>query len=468
MKRLARWIAGAAAATALGALAQPTVPITIAKLGTGDAYVVASQGSVCRIPCTFDVASGSDVSVRIVPEINSSFRDWMLPCVGLIACTGTNITQPTTVHAIVEAGRRNGLAMEPEVARITLPNVTWGNVGDAVTFRLRNDNASPVTIGEITGTPPFEITSQCLNSVLATGQSCQVSVRINSVLHPAEQPGIKGVSLVVNTNAPFDPVFFVDAAGFLEGDVVLHFYRAILGRDPDAGGKAFWNAEAQRVRDMGVNVNFVWQALAVQLFGSTEYATRGVDARQTLEHMYTTFLLRASDTAGADYYMTLANAAMPFEGWIPAFGFSGEFAQLTSQQLAPGPSSRPEAELVMDLYRGTLRRLPDSAGFAYWVGQFRAAQCNGAEAVRATADLISGFFLNSPEYQQHYSLPDYITHLYDAFMRRTPDLGGWNYWYGALSADSSPRARERARTFFVNSPEFQSRVQAVLAAGCLR
>lgn len=462
------WFAGAACALAIAAQAQSTVPVTIGNLGTGQGYAVASQGTVCRIPCTFEVASGSSVSVFIVPNINSTFRDWLLPCVGMTVCTGTNIIAPQTVHAIVETGRRNGLVMEPELPMLTLANVIWGEVGASTTFRLKNSNAAPVTIGTVGATPPFEVSNQCLDVVLATGQSCPVSVRINSRLYPLEQPGIKGVSLIISTNAPFDPVFYLDAAGFLEGDVVLHMYRSILGRDPDAAGKAFWQGEAQRVRALGAGVNFVWQALAVQLFGSAEYAARGATARDSLEHMFNTFLVRGSDAPSVDYYLPLANAGMPYEGWIPAFAFSAEYQQLINQQLAPGLAPRPEVDMLMDLYRGTLRRLPDNAGFNYWLGEFRRAQCTGNEAVRATADRMAHFFLNSPEYQQHYAVADYIVHLYDAFMRRTPELGGWSYWHGTLSADSTPAALETARSFFAKSPEFEQRVQAVMAAGCVQ
>lgn len=468
MRTRSRWLAIAACAWAMHSHAQGTVPITINNLGDGQAYVAANGpgGGVCRLPCTMEVATGSTVTFEIRPDINSTHDNWMLPCVDQRACTLTNVTSARTLHAIVNQGRRNGLAMEPERTSIALPSTAVGTVGTAVTFRLRNDNAATVNVSQVHVDPPFELTQSCTGAALPTGQSCEIGVRLNHVTNPAEGPGLKTGPLMIFTDAPIDPVVFIDVTGSIQGDLITHFYQQILGREPDANGKAYWEAEAARVQAMGASANFVWQALAVQLFGSAEYANRNLPARDTLEHMFRTFLDRASDPSGVSYYMALADAAMPFEGWIPAFAFSTEFAQLTDRVVGPSPTARPEVELVMDLYRGTLRRLPDSDGFNYWLGQFRQAQCTSDAAVRDTADRMTQFFLNSPEYQQYYELPSYVVHLYDAFMRRMPEQDGWNYWYGSLATNPDAAALENARRFFTGSPEFTARVQAVMSAGC--
>lgn len=468
MKKMTWWLAAAASLLALEAPAQD-VSIEVRKLGEGEAYAAISpSGDVCRIPCTLTVASGSNVSLRLIPEVGSTQDGWMLPCVDMAVCTLNNVTTSRVLHAIVVPGHSNGLTLVPATTGVVLAATPVGTVGPTTTLQLRNDNSSAVTVTGASVAAPFELTQACTGAVLQPGTSCPLSVRINHVLHPTETPGIKATSLVIATNAPVDPEFFVDVAGSLQGDLTTHFYQQILGRDPDAGGKAFWEGEAARVQAMGASPNFVYQALAVQLFGSAEYKGRNFTPRDTLEHIYRAFLSRASDTDGVDFYMPLSNAGMPPEGWIPAFAFSPEFAQLTERVLGPAPTARPEVDLVMDLYRGTLRRLPDTAGFQFWLGQFRQAQCTGNEAVRATAEQMASFFLNSPEYQQQFALPNYVAHLYDAFMRRTPELGGWNFWFGSLNTNPTTAAIENTRAFFANSPEFQGRVQAVMAAGCVQ
>jgi hypothetical protein len=120
--------------------------------------------------------------------------------------------------------------------------------------------------------------------------------------------------------------------------------------------------------------------------------------------------------------------------------------------------------MVMDFYRGVLGRLPDSGGFTNWVQQLRTAQCQNIGAINAQVTNISIQFLNSPEYAGRARNNTYfMTDLYDAFMRRGPDLGGLQWWVGQLNAGTS---RETARQSFASSPEFAARVNAVAAQGC--
>ena len=53
--------------------------------------------------------------------------------------------------------------------------------------------------------------------------------------------------------------------------------------------------------------------------------------------------------------------------------------------------------------------------------------------------------------------------LYNAFLRRGGDLGGVQFWIGQLAT----RTREAIRVEFKNSTEFQARVNAIIAQGCL-
>jgi hypothetical protein len=120
----------------------------------------------------------------------------------------------------------------------------------------------------------------------------------------------------------------------------------------------------------------------------------------------------------------------------------------------------------MDFYRGLLARLPDSVGFAHWVQQFRAAQCQGAAAVTALAEALSGLFVASAEYSARgRGAALYVADLYNALLRRGGDLAGVRFWIDQL--ERSTLGAAEARKAFLASPEFTRRVDAVIAQGCI-
>ncbi len=89
-----------------------------------------------------------------------------------------------------------------------------------------------------------------------------------------------------------------------------------------------------------------------------------------------------------------------------------------------------------------------------------------AGAVYQRASDISRMFLDSAEYQgRERSNAEYVSDLYNAFMRRGGDIGGVNYWIGQL--DSHAQSREDLRQAFIDSPEFSGRVQEIINQGCL-
>jgi len=254
------------------------------------------------------------------------------------------------------------------------------------------------------------------------------------------------------------------------GAVITGFYETILGRSPDAGGYNFWVSEAARVTNLGVDVREVFFAMSVQFFNSPEYLGRATSDTQYLTDLYNTFFLRAPDGPGLAYWQSQLNGGMDRGAMLNNFLFSTEFSnQMTS--LFGSPVVRPEINLTIDLYRGILGVLPDDAGFNYWLGQIRAAQCQGGPAVTAQVDSLAAAFISSPQYNNREAARPanlrqnmHVGDLYNAFLRRGGDLNGYNYWVGQLT--SAAQTRTQVRTAFVQSPEFQGRVNAVIAAGC--
>ncbi len=324
---------------------------------------------------------------------------------------------------------------------------------------LTNTSAGTVTVTGVTTTAGFAIASStCANAVLAPGASCIVALTFT----PNADGSVVG-SLVV-AYAGGGPTY-IALNGIGEKSLVTHYYQAILRRDPDAPGKSFWSGEATRMQSLGANVNEAWYAMAMAFFTSAEYVGFQRDDTGFVADLYNTFFNRPPDAGGSSYWVGQIGAGMPREVVLASFMFSSEFQSFT-QGIFGASSARAEANVVTDFYRGLLGRLPESTGFTYWLQQFRTAQCQGPGQVYAQVDSISGAFLNSAEYAARARMnAQYVGDLYNAFLRRGGDLAGVQYWINQLA--SGAQTREQLRQAFIASPEFQARVQAVVAQGCL-
>jgi hypothetical protein len=273
-----------------------------------------------------------------------------------------------------------------------------------------------------------------------------------------------GGTLTITSDASGSP-HTVSLSGSAEKSLVSHYYRSILRRAPDSGGKAFWQSEAARVANLGVNVNEVWFALSITFYTSPEYLAFNRDNTGFVTDLYNTFFNRAPDSGGLNFWVGNLDSGMPREVALAEFMFSGEFANFTTAIFGNTPV-RAEVNMVGDFYRGLLSRLPDDGGLAFWVGRFRTAQCQGAAAVTSEVEAISSAFTLSGEYAARgRGNAGYVGDLYNAFLRRGGDLGGVLFWVDEIA--SGRRSRETVRVDFRNSPEFQARVSAVVGEGCI-
>jgi hypothetical protein len=149
-----------------------------------------------------------------------------------------------------------------------------------------------------------------------------------------------------------------------------------------------------------------------------------------------------------------------------SFMFSNEFGNFT-RSIFGDTAARPEVDVAGDFYRGLLARLPDTAGFTHWVGQFRAAQCasNPGSAVNAQVESISSAFSTSAEYAaRSRSNASFVADMYNAFLRRGGDLAGIRFWIERLEAGGL--SRQQVRQAFIGTPEFQQHVREIVEAGC--
>lgn len=249
-------------------------------------------------------------------------------------------------------------------------------------------------------------------------------------------------------------------------DLIAGYYRSILGREPDAAGVAFWQAQSALVVGLGANVNETWRALALQFLQSPELRARNLTNADYVRLLYRTFLGRSPEAAGEAFWVAQLVAGIPRDAALIDFLFSPEFDAFTRSRFGDA-RARAEVDMVVDFYRGLLDRLPDPDGMRFWLARFRQAQCSGSAAnVAGTAEAISRSFVGSAEYvARRRTNPGFVADMYNAFLRRGPDLAGVLFW--TERQDSGALTRQRVRELFVTSPEFQARVQAVIAQGCI-
>lgn len=343
-------------------------------------------------------------------------------------------------------------------------NVTVTNSGSAGTI-------SSVGITDALASD-YQVTSNNCGAIGA-GASCTVGITVT-----AQALGSRPASLVITSDASDSPNSFNITANGIPSAVlnnniaavVTGYYETILGRAPDAGGKAFWIGEAGRVAGLGASINEAFYAMSINFFTSAEYAARNRNDTEYVTDLYNTFFVRPPDGAGLAFWTGYLTQGVDRTALLINFLFSPEFNAFMSS-LVGTPSVRAEVDMTMDFFRGILGRLPDNGGFNFWLAQLRTAQCQGASQVTAKAAELAQTFLDSGEYAARDTARApadrnrmFVGDLYNAFLRRGAEPTGYNFWVNQLNIGASTRAA--VRNAFVASGEFQARVTAVIAAGC--
>ncbi|MBI5675735.1 MAG: DUF4214 domain-containing protein [Nitrospirae bacterium] len=249
------------------------------------------------------------------------------------------------------------------------------------------------------------------------------------------------------------------------GNLVTYYYNSILNRAPEPGGAEGWTSEIERIDLLGIDIKEGFIALGKLFLNSGEYLNMNTTDDAYVIDLYETFLGRTPSQSEADYWAGELSGGLTRNLLLNYFIFSQEFRQYMTG-IFGDTTVRPEHNLVNDLYRGFLSRLPDDAGFNYLLGEMQTAQCSGnAQAIRDLTSQMALNFLNSQEYaDRNTSNSEYIEDLYNGILRRGAELASYQAWLGALNGGAYTRAE--MLQLFVNSAEFQARVQQVIDAGC--
>jgi hypothetical protein len=434
--------------------ADPT--LTVSHTGTGTlSYTVLGDGATYTTSRTLKPWD----SVRLQAS-GGTFTGWSGACAG-VAGTVCIITMDASRSVTAAFGAAGG-SLTASTTAIDFGGQSMGTTSPPITVTLTNNAGATATINSVSTAAPFAVDASQVSSTLAAGASVNVFVYFTP---PAAAGAVNSTTVLLGTlsvsSTQGNPS--VNLSGLGERSLITHFYRSILRRAPDAGGKQFWQNEAQRFQNIGANINETWYAMAQFFYASAEYIAFNRDNSGFVTDLYNTFFNRAPDAGGLNFWVGQLNSGLPREVALAGFMFSPEFASFT-QGIFGNTAARAEVDTVMDFYRGLLARTPDQSGYDFWVARFRAAQCAGAGNVYGEVESISSSFANGAEYLgRNRTNAQYVGDLYSSFLRRGGDLNGVNFWINQLN---TTQTRNQVRQQFIGSSEFQGRVNAIVAQGC--
>lgn len=165
-------------------------------------------------------------------------------------------------------------------------------------------------------------------------------------------------------------------AGLGNQAFVARAYRAVLYRDPDAAGLAFWTGALDTGAGSRAEVLAGISESAENRDATAGLLTSGIwdrsEAARQVARLYDTALGRLPDAGGLAYWAGELDAGATLAGIAQSFTASAEFAAAYG---ALGNGAFVEA-----VYRNALGRAGDAEGVAYWTGQLDAGASRAAVA----------------------------------------------------------------------------------------
>ena len=249
-------------------------------------------------------------------------------------------------------------------------------------FKLRQTQLG----GELLGTP-----SGGTYTVMAGSQASFPNLNFGELATSVAVP------LTLAPTTPFP------AQGNANADYVQGIYRALLNRNADAGGLAFWTG----VLNGGSMTRL---EVVVGIRNSQEHFTQEVDA------FYKTLLNRSADPQGEAFWVGKLQAGLPEEQIAASFLNSPEYL------------SKGDKFFVDSMYNSLLGRAADPTGETFWLSQLgNDAAGNPVKAPSLTHAQVINDFLFSTE-----SLQRLVQGTYAVILQRPTDVDGQNSWINTL------------------------------------
>lgn len=238
-----------------------------------------------------------------------------------------------------------------------------------------------------------------------------------------------------------------DPGGYpVSEEFITQLYSSILGRQPDAEGMEYWK---NKMRTGSTAADLV-----MGFFDSQEMKNRNLSNSAYLEYAYTAILGRQPDEAGKAYWLAELEAGCTKNCILVGFVESVEFANMCRgfgitkgaiTNLAPADKNRGQTKFVVRLYRNIFNREADEWGLNDWTNRLQ----NGLSA----CDIVEGFIYSDEFKISDFSNEQYVEILYRTLLGRSADPEGKADWVGRLNAGQS---RSQVLAGFAYSVEFNN------------
>ena len=249
--------------------------------------------------------------------------------------------------------------------------------------------------------------------------------------------------------------------------LVTRCYRYLLGREPDADGKAAWieQMESGNLTACGIMLGFL---------NSDEYKAKGdLTDKAFVEALYRTMLDRAPDPAGKAYWMAKLTGGSTRQDVIVGFCRSVEFNRISikegikadsgkadaAEAVSPAADMRKIRAFVAKCYTYFLGREPDMDGLYYWADRLGYGGLTAVKTVEA--------FMTSDEFlSRKLSNESIVKALYLVMLNRSSDPEGEQHWTTVLIAGNPVAVVING---IASSPEFKGICEEYgMVAGALK
>jgi glycine cleavage system H lipoate-binding protein len=320
------------------------------------------------------------------------------------------------------------------------------------------------------GAPPFLVTATSSSGLDVSFSSlttpvCTVSgslvtmVAVGTCTIAADQAGNANVAAAPQVTQSFQVLCDTGAPGDCDGDGIPNAVETAEGRDPLVKDNDIFSpgAASARLFAMQQYRDFLgregdepgiqgWTGL---VDGGTYTRTQVIDAFLNSQEfggfvapvvrLYFSTFLRVPDYEGLT-----ANAALVRAGTVTLQQLADFFA--ASPEFAATYGALDDTQFVTLLYTNVLGRAPDQAGLDGWVALLQGGMSRG--------QVLLGFS-DSAEYQAAIANEVFVSMMYTAMLRRTPEAAGFSGWVQFL--DDATYTRDQVINGFFLSTEYRAR-----------
>lgn len=228
-------------------------------------------------------------------------------------------------------------------------------------------------------------------------------------------------------------------------DFIIRLYQVILDREPDAEGLLHWKNQMASGKTAADLVFF--------FFDSQEMKNKNPDNATYLDYAYRAILGREADEGGKAYWLAELEAGCTRKYVLSGFVNSQEFTNLCKSYgvvkgnlnaiLSPADKNAGQTKFVVRLYRNIFNREADEGGLNHWTEKLQ----KGVTA----SEVIKGFVYSTEFRNAQFSNEEYVEIMYRTLLGRESDAAGKADWVNRLNNGQS---KDDILRGFVYSPEF--------------